>query len=296
MNLNMEFKRAVTFLSIVAVVTTLISCQPDKLGEGNGLISTKDLDATFTITPVEGKNNTYIFSATNENYLTSHWNVADGSGFNVGRVTKEVFFPDAGTYNIQHKVADIGGVSEVASLSLKVETSDPIAGNIIKGGRFDAPEDISQWSIVNISASGTEWTFADGKATVQGGNWNQKGIYQTIEVIEGLTYKIDMLVSSTSGVQDTWFEVFAAPTVPVDGSDYVTGLIAKFSTWGADGECDGFKETFSGKLSEIGCDFTGEQGKFVAETTETIYLVIKCGGGNLMDGVSIDNIEMRVVK
>ena len=119
MNLYIEFKKLVTFLSIVAVVTALISCQPDELGKGNGLVSTKDLDAGFTTTPIDGKNNTYLFTSTNENYLTSHWDVGDGSGFNVGgRETQEVFYPDAGTYTIQHKVVDIGGKSVITSQNL----------------------------------------------------------------------------------------------------------------------------------------------------------------------------------
>lgn len=289
MDWHIEFKKLVKFLSIV-LVATLMSCQPDELGNGNGLVSTKDLDAGFTITSVEGKNNTYLFTATSENYLTSHWDLADGSGFNVGgRETQEVFYPDAGTYNIQHKVADIGGKSVITSQNLEIETSDPFAGNIVKGGKFDNAEDIAEWTVLNISASGTEWTLADGKATVQGGGWSQKGLYQTVDVIEGLTYKVDMLVSSTSGVQNTWFEVFASPTVPVDGSDYSAGgAIGKFSTWGGCGT-----EPFSWFLTVGGCDFSGEQGKFVAAATETIYLVIKCGGEDLKDGVSIDNVEMR---
>ena len=294
MDLPIKLKKGVEFLAVVSVIL-IVACQPAELGNGNGLTAT-DMDAGFTITEVASANNTYLLTA-NNSYITSSWDIGNGAGFSAGGTDKEVFFPDAGDYNIQHKVTGIGGVSEVASLSLKVETSDPIAGNIIKGGRFDAPEDISQWSIVNISASGTEWTFADGKATVQGGNWNQKGIYQTIEVIEGLTYKIDMLVNSTTGVTDTWFEVFASPTAPIDGADYSAGgKLITINTWAG---CGG--APFSGKLSEIGCDlgaltYPDEPGKFVAETTETIYLVIKSGGADLRDGISIDNVEMRVVK
>ncbi|MDA9344211.1 hypothetical protein N9R06_03870 [Algibacter sp.] len=288
MKSNIISKSSVRVLSIMLVALMIISCQPDELGSGNGLVAT-DMDASFTITQVTDNNkNTYLFTA-NGSYLTSHWDVGGDSGFSIGGDTKEVFFPDAGTYNIQHKVTGIGGASTIASQDLVVEISDPIAGNIVKGGRFDTDEDIAEWTVLNISASGTEWTFADGVATVQGGGWNQKGIYQTVDVIEGLTYKIDMLVSSTSGVQDTWFEVFASSTPPVDGADYSAGgAKAKFSTWGGCGT-----GPFSWLLTVGGCDFNGEQGIYVAEATETIYLVIKCGGFDLKDGVSIDNVEMR---
>lgn len=287
MNLNIKTNKVAKLLTIVLVVIAM-ACQPDKLGEGNGLVAS-DLDASFTITQVtDNNNNTYLFTADNEQYITSSWDVTDGDEVSVGD-TEEVFIPDAGIYNVKHTVTGIGGAANIVTKTLNVETSDPIAGNIVKGGRFDTNEDISEWTVLSISASGTEWTLGDGKATVQGGGWNQKGIYQTVDVIEGLTYQVDMLVSSTSGVQNTWFEVFASSTPPVDGSDYSAGgAIAKFSTWGGCATAP-----FSGKLSVVGCDFNGEQGKYVATATETIYLVIKCGGEDLKDGVSIDNVEMR---
>lgn len=287
MKLNRTKNSAFEVLYVLLTALIVISCQPDEFQDGNGL-SASEMDASFTITPVDGINNTYLFTA-NTTYLTSQWDVADNSGFNIGGTTKEVFFPDAGTYIIKHRVTGIGGASTIAEQEFVVETSDPLAGNIVRGGKFDTADDISEWTVLNISASGTEWTFADGKAKVAGGGWNQKGIYQAVDVIEGVTYKVDMLVSSTTGVQNTWFEVFASSTTPVDGSDYSAGgAIAKFSTWGG---CA--TEAFSGKLSVVGCDFSGEQGVFVAQSTETIYLVIKCGGEDLLDGVSVDNVEMR---
>lgn len=288
MKSNIISKSSVTILSIVLVALMIISCQPDELGSGNGLVG-GDLDASFTITQVtDNNNNTYLFTADNSSYITSSWNVTDSDGTSVGDAN-EIFLPDAGNYEVHHTVTGIGGAAHIVTKTLNVATSDPIAGNIVKGGKFNTAEDIAEWTVLNISALGTEWTFADEKATVTGGSWNQKGIYQTVDVIEGLTYKVDMLVSSTSGVQNTWFEVFASSTPPVDGSDYSAGgAIAKFSTWGGCGT-----GPFSWKLTVGGCDFNGEQGKYVAEATETIYLVIKCGGEDLKDGVSIDNIEMR---
>lgn len=289
MNLNIKSKWVVNMLSIV-LVTLTISCQPDELGSGNGLTAT-DMDAGFTITTVSDANNTYLLEA-NNSYITSSWDIGNGAGFYAGGNSEEVFYPDAGTYTIQHKVTGKGGASAIVSETLNVETSDPLFGNIVRGGKFDTSNDISEWTVLNISASGTEWTFADGKATVQGGGWNQKGIYQAIEVVEGQTYQIDMLASSTSGIVNTWFEVFASPTPPVDGNDYSAGgVIASINYWAGCGSTP-----FSGLLSEVGCGDTvypGEPGKFIAEATETIYLVIKCGGENLIDGISIDNVEMR---
>lgn len=289
MNLNIKSKWIVKFLSLV-IITATISCQPDELGDGNGLTET-DMDAGFTISTVSGANNTYLLEA-NNSYITSSWNIDNSAGFYAGGNSEEVFYPDAGTYTIQHKVTGKGGASAIASKTLNVETSDPLLGNIVRGGKFETSDDIAEWTVLNINASGTEWTFADGKATVQGGNWNQKAIYQAIEVVEGQTYKIDMLASSTSGIVNTWFEVFASSTQPVDGNDYSAGgILATINYWAGCGN-----SPFSGLLSEVGCGdivYPGEPGKFIADATGTIYLVIKCGGENLLDGISIDNVEMR---
>lgn len=289
MNLNIKSKWVAKFLSLV-IITVTISCQPDEFGNGNGLTAT-DMDAGFTVTTVSGANNTYLLEA-NNSYITSSWDIDNGAGFFAGGNSEEVFYPDAGTYTVQHKVTGIGGSAEAVSQTIDVETSDPLFGNIVRGGKFDTVDDIAEWTVLNISASGTEWTFADGKATVQGGGWNQKAIYQAIEVIEGQTYKIDMIASSTSGIINTWFEVFASPTQPVDGNDYSAGgILASINFWAGCGA-----SPFSGLLTEVGCGDTvypGEPGKFIAEASGTIYLVIKCGGENLQDGISIDNVEMR---
>lgn len=289
MKLDIKLKWLIKLLAVV-LLTISFSCQPDKLGDGNGLTAT-DLDAAFTVTPVTGVNNTYLLEA-NNSYLSSSWDIDNGAGFYVGANSEEVFYPDAGTYTIQHKVTGQGGASAEASQTLTVETSDPLFGNIVRGGKFDTADDIAEWTILNISASGTEWTFANGNATVQGGGWNQKAIYQAIEVVEGQTYKIDMLASSTSGILNTWFEVYASSTQPIDGNDYSAGgILASINYWSGCGD-----SPFSGLLSEVGCGDTvhpGEPGKFIAEATGTIYLVIKCGGENLFDGISIDNVEMR---
>ena len=284
---------AVIMLSLINMII-MTACQPEDSFKDNGLVSS-DLDASFTITPVAGVTNRYTLQAQSiTDVIKNWWDSGDGSGMFKGKESEEIFLPDAGTYTVAHTVVGIGGATYTSTQELIVEQSDPNAGNIVVGGKFDTAEDIGNWTVLNISASGTEWTFANGKATVQGGGWNQKGIYQAIDVIGGKTYKIDMLTSSTSGVSNTWFEVFASPTPPVDGSDYSAGgKLITINTWAG---CGG--DPFSGKLSIVGCDlgaitYPNEPGKFVAAVTGTIYLVIKCGGEDLRDGIVVDNVEMR---
>lgn len=287
MNLNIELKKVVKFLAIVLSVVT-ISCQPDELSDGNGLTAT-DVDAGFTITPVSDSNNTYLLSATNS-YIASYWDLGVGAGFYTGGKTEEVFFPDAGSYTISHKAIAQGGAIEIVTQQLEVETSDPVAGNIVRGGKFQDASDHAEWTVLNISGGGASWTFNEGSATIVASGWNQQAIYQAIEVVSGKEYKIDMIVSG-DGNDETWFEVFASTVEPVQWNDYGNNIVMGLNTWAGCGT-----GSFNGKLSSVGCvdnSYTSSKSNIVSfETTGTIYLVIKCGG-NQTSGISITNVEMR---
>lgn len=285
MNLNIILKRSV-FLMFALSLGTLVSCQPDEVGTGNGLTAT-NTDASFTIAPVAGEVNTYILTAKTKGAILSKWNIGDGEY--TGKFTEKISLPDAGTYTISHTAVGIGGVTATTTEKIVVATSDPLKGNLVQGGKLDTASDISKWTVLNISASGTSWAFANGKATVTGGGWNQQGFYQAISVVSGRTYKVDMVCSSTSGVSNTWFEVFVSPIIPTQNSDYSAGgKIRTINTWAGCGT-----SAFSGKISSVGCDGTSNAGIYTATATETVYLVIKCGGEDLKDGISVDNIELR---
>ena len=288
MNLHIKLKYIFKFLPVVLIGLVFTSCQPDELGEGNGLIA-DSLDADFTITEVSDANNTYSLS-TNNSYISSSWDLGKGAGFSSGSNSTEVFYPDAGTYTVQHKVTGIGGVSSVSSQTVNVATSDPVAGNIVKGGKFEDATAHSEWTVLNISGSGANWTFNDGSATIVAGGWNQQAIYQPIEVIANKKYTIDMIVSG-DGNDETWFEVFASTTAPVQGNDYTSNMVMGLNTWGGCGT-----GSFNGILSSVGCvdnSYSNSRSNEVTfDTSGTIYLVIKCGG-NQTSGITISNVEMR---
>ena len=285
-------KFALVMLSFISM-TLLTACQPEDSFKDNGLVS-NDLDASFTITPT-GVTNRYTLQAQSiSGVLTNWWDSGDGSGLFKGKVSEEIFLPDAGTYTIAHTVVGIGGETFTSSQQLVVEQSDPNAGNLVKGGKFASAEDIAEWSIGGTGSSDGVWTFANGKATLTAYGWAGRGIYQAIDVIAGKTYKIDMLASSTSGVSDTWFEIYCGYGVPTTTGDYNEGgKLMTINTWAG---CGG--SPFSGKLSVVGCDlgvlaYPNEPGKFVAPTTGTVYLVIRGGGNDMKDGIAITNVEMR---
>ncbi|WP_406682845.1 PKD domain-containing protein [Seonamhaeicola sp. MEBiC1930] len=287
MKLNIKLNRGFRYITI-ALAVLIVACQPNELGSGNGLTAT-DLDAGFTVTDVAEANNTYLLTA-NNSYITSSWDLDNGAGFVSGGTSQEVFYPDAGTYSVQHKVTGIGGASETFTQTIEVETSDPVAGNLVRGGKFQDAGDHSEWTVLNISGGGASWTFNAGSATIVAGGWNQQGIYQAIEVVAGKEYKIDMIVSG-DGNNETWFEVFASTVEPVQWNDYGNNVVMGLNTWAGCGT-----GTFSGLLSSVGCvdnSYSSSRSNTVTfDTSGTIYLVIKCGG-NTTPGITISNVEMR---
>ncbi|WP_426278090.1 hypothetical protein ACN9MN_01865 [Chryseobacterium sp. S-02] len=266
----------------------LASCSPDSIdGEGNGIVQPQ-VDANFTITKTA--ENRYHLKRTqdnNINFINSQWNI-DNDGFFNGKNEMDIFLPDAGTYVIQHSAVGIGGISGgMTSQTVVVPTSDPLAGNIIQGGRFDTPAEIAKWTIFPISPTGAQWVFANGKATIVASGSNQQAFYQAIDVVAGQKYSIDLVASSATPLVDTWFEVYMLDTLPAPGNDISGTVYRNINTWDGCG-----KTAFGGKVSAIGCNSGKNSGIYTATATGTVYLVIKCGGATV-NGLSVDKVELR---
>lgn len=263
----------------------LASCTPDTVdGDGNGL-SQDPVDATFKVTKTA--ENRYQLKTNAENYVATKWNI-DDEGFNIGKNEQDIFLPDAGIYLIEHQAIGKGGVvAGISSQTITVPTTDPVAGNIIQGGRFDTPDEIAKWTVQTISPSGAQWIFTGGKATIVASNSNQQAIYQAIPVQAGQKYAIDMVASSDSALEDTWFEVYVLDNLPVPGQDISGTVYRNINTWDGCG-----KSAFKGRVSAIGCNGAKNGGVYTATTTGTVYLAIKCGG-KTVNSLSIDKVEFR---
>ena len=79
------------FIMGLGIAGSITSCQPDEIGSGNGLAD-PEVDATFTVTPVEGQPNRFTLEAETTNVLSSMWNTGDG--FYTGNMTEELFLPE----------------------------------------------------------------------------------------------------------------------------------------------------------------------------------------------------------
>lgn len=282
----MKFKN---FSAGVLVAGALVSafyigCKPDKITTGNGL-SSAGLAASFSVTPVSGKSNYYVLKAADAGVLGVKWDLGDGGGSNLGKTVDTVFYPDAGAYTITLTAIGKGGSTATTTQNITVATSDPNAGNLVQGGKMQAADD-AKWTHLQIS-NGVTMAINGGYMWATGGNGGHAAVYQPISVVAGKKYKVDMTVTG-SGATDTWFEVYADYTAPVQGQDYSSSnKMISLNTWAGCG-----KGQFTGSLSAISCSGNGNTITFTK--TGTIYLLIKSGGANLgTTGIGFTNVTFR---
>jgi PKD repeat protein len=104
-------------LGLILVIITLQGCSPDNDGAlGN------PATASFTITPVAGKANTYALVSTSTNAFGYQWDKGNGS-FVRGEANDTAYFALAGTYTVTLRAFGRGGYGE-ASQTVTVEQDD----------------------------------------------------------------------------------------------------------------------------------------------------------------------------
>jgi hypothetical protein len=281
-------KKLAFYIPVILLGFGIVSCRPEKFDDDHGL--SEELKPTFTVTPVQGRNNTFVVRNTTPGAISTRWDLDKGTGYVIGKMYDTVFYPDAGVYNIRLQAMGKGGTFyDAAPQTVNITTSDPVAGNLVVGGKMDAGDD-AKWSRLNIT-SGVTFTLVNGKMVATGGNWGHAAIYQPIQVQANKKYKFGMVVSG-AGATDVWFEVYFGTTAPVQGVDYTAGgNRIGLNTWGGCGNA-----AFNGNLATIGCSgsLVGKNGEVTFTQSGTVYLVIKTGGANLgTSGISIDNVELR---
>ncbi len=292
----MKTKISRKILSIISASLLILSCVPDTVdGDGNGLTPTNS-DASFTVTKTS--ENHYRLTSSNNNYIQSKWDIGIGT-FSPGPNIYDIFLPDEGTYDIRHQIIGQGGmVGGTASQSITVPVRDPKAGNLIQGGKFMDAADVAKWTLTFPNPSNTAlWAWGTGNATFTSSGWNRNVMYQAVEVVEGTKYQADALVSSKSGVEDSWFEIYVGYTKPTPNNDYTgdgndTTWLRGINTWAGSGK-NPFEKA---KISVIGSkNANNPDGYFTATKTGTAYFAIRSGGNNMKDGITITSVEFRGV-
>lgn len=285
MKLNINIRNYIMAMFAMGLLA-LTSCTPEEITKDNGLTD-GNVDASFTISPVAGKLNTYALRSNTNGVIGIKWDKGDGSGFATGKLVDTIVYDDAGTYTLTAEAVGRGGAKATSSKQVIVATSIPIEGNLLSGAKMD-PGDEALWLPISYTA-GVTFSVVNGKMVATGGNFGHAGIYQAVQLAAGKKYKIDMNVSG-SGAADTWFEVYLGTVAPGAGDYNSGGNRMGLNTWTGCGAT-----AFNGKLSALSC--VGSGNVVTAATTGTAYLVIRTGGGNLgTTGISIDNVSLVEVQ
>jgi hypothetical protein len=281
------FKRvtAGTVLALlVAATASLSGCTPDNKSESLGALP----NASFTVSPVSGKSNTYVATAGTNNIFQWYWNAGDGSAGFLGGSSDTLFYPLAGNYRVTLMAFGHGGYDS-ASQIVAVDSNAPLV-NVLVNPSLTTD---SGWTILNTGGTVTTIAF-----TPQGLNLSNSGssantnggVYQAVQVQAGVVYTFSATVT-TPGSINTWVEFYFGTTVPSQGSDYTDNKLWSLNTYSG---CGGGPE--SGNIVTLNCAGSGaSNGQITFPSNETIYFLIKAGSydGNLgTGGVIVSNVEL----
>lgn len=96
-----------SLLFLVLIALSIYSCTKDTVALGT------KATASFTITPVAGKVNTYVLQSTSQNAFGYKWDKGTGSFFN-GTMVDTAYFPLKGTYTVKLLAFGRGGYDSTA--------------------------------------------------------------------------------------------------------------------------------------------------------------------------------------
>jgi PKD repeat protein len=116
----LNYKNIPYWLALALLPGLLPSCSPK---ETFGDIGDKP-KAAFTVTPISGKVNSYLLTATTPGAFYYRWDNGDGSGARQGRQVDTAYYPDKGDFTVKLIVLTNGG-SDSAKIPVSVAADDP---------------------------------------------------------------------------------------------------------------------------------------------------------------------------
>lgn len=182
MNYSIIKKGTLSLLGLSFVSAVLINCTPDKGDLELGSLP----EASFTITPIPDRVNTFLLTSTTPGAFMYQWDLGNGVKINNGKAVDTAYFPFAGDYTVKLTAFSKGGY-DIETQNVAVASDDPnaitptilLAGRTSKkwklapeaGALWIGPSDFSQtwWgnSVADVAARSCqfndEYTFnADG--------------------------------------------------------------------------------------------------------------------------------------
>jgi PKD repeat protein len=167
MNYSFIKRGALSLLGLSFVSALLIHCTPDKSDMELGALP----DASFTVTPVSGKINTYLLTSTTAGAFMYRWDLGNGVKIKNGKAVDTAYFPFAGSYDVKLTAFGKGGYDS-AMQKVTIANDDPnaITPTILLAGRTSktwklAPE--PQALLIGPSDFGQVW-WGNSAADVTG--------------------------------------------------------------------------------------------------------------------------------
>ncbi|MGB3466401.1 MAG: PKD domain-containing protein [Cyclobacteriaceae bacterium] len=265
--------------------------------------------------------NTLMVSFTNSSLdgQSYSWDFGD----NAGTSTEEnptYTYSASGTYTITLTVTNDDGTDQ-ATDEVTVSGFGP---NLVANGDMSTDESWSELAIWSAEDNAVDHRITDGVFRFQNGEdesggryqWSNYAVFQEITLEAGATYQFSADVSSTSGTNATWFEVYLVKDAPIDesniGGDATQVAIKSFG----DGEnCTA--DAFNGGFLEVAANCSAvnsfdklidSNGNFTVQEADlsangTIFLVFKAGSGfapegetaGFNDGIDLDNVSIKKV-
>lgn len=276
------------FIALMSVSLVFSACEPQMLDAPEVGSAPTQADLIITINQGEDENHWII---KNESTITGIANWDFGNGVTGTGNEVIVSYPDIAVYTISLTLVTKGGVAtKTIEHNQTIAAAPQLGPNLLLEGAENWTPYPGFNNTVSFDGTGAHfvYTSADG--------WQQAGIYQTVQVEAGKDYTVDMHVEATTGLANTWFEVYVDYEAPADGQDYnAGGKKRSVNTWDGCGN-----SPFNGLISEVGCGIedgvSKNEGLFEATQSGTVYVVIRSGGesaGHYGDGVIVSNISFN---
>ncbi|MEP2023867.1 MAG: PKD domain-containing protein [Reichenbachiella sp.] len=301
------------YLMVFLMGALLVSCGDDEED------TTPPVDppiAGFTLEKNEENNLIVTFTNTSIGGETYSWDFGDDSDL-VTTKDATYTFTASGTYTVTLTVTNEGGTDE-QSQDITVSGFGP---NLVNGGDMTDEEAwtlSTLWggddNVMNHGFSDDTFVFLSG-ADAETGDPYQYSNYsfsQEIALEAGGTYHFSADVSSATGTNATWFEVYFLKVAP-DTEDVIVDMQVGIKAYGEGEDCT--KDEFSGDIMTIAAACTSvnafdqllsAEGVFTPSAEDlsedgTIFLVFKVGSGwapegeiaGFGDGLILDNVVIK---